>query len=75
MRSLFQNFRNDESGATLIEYGVALLVAIIVGGTALVQLGGQTSDSMFTACDGLQPTNTGAITVTWDDSSTLGCDP
>lgn len=72
MRSLFQNFRNDESGATLIEYGVALLVAIIVGGTALVQLGGETADTMETACDGLRP-DTGSITVTWDTSSGLDC--
>ena len=26
MRSLFQKFRKDESGATLVEYGVALIL-------------------------------------------------
>ena len=42
MRSIFQKFRSDESGATLVEYGVALIVAIIVGGTALTTLGNET---------------------------------
>lgn len=67
-----QKFFRDEDGATLIEYGVALLVAIIVGGTGLVRLGGETADTMYTACDGLRPT-TGSITVTWDTSSGLDC--
>ena len=49
MRSLFQKFKRDESGATLVEYGVALIVAVVVGGLALTQLGGQTTDSMTTA--------------------------
>ena len=38
MRTLIANFRKDESGATLVEYGVALLIAIIVGGTGLITL-------------------------------------
>ena len=46
MRKLFQNFRKSESGATLVEYGVALLVAIIVGGGALVTLGGEVNENM-----------------------------
>lgn len=73
MRNLFQNFRKSESGATLVEYGVALLVAILVGGVALVNIGGQTSDSVETACSGLQPTATGNIAVTWNNDSGLDC--
>lgn len=49
MRSLFDEFLRREFGATLVEYGVALLVAIIIGATALVNLGGQTSDNFTTA--------------------------
>jgi Flp pilus assembly pilin Flp len=49
MRKLFQNFRSDESGATLVEYGVALLVAIVVGGIALTSLAESTTVSMETA--------------------------
>ena len=53
MRSIFQKFKFDESGATLVEYGVALVVAIIVGGTALSVLATETSLNMTEAEDGL----------------------
>ena len=46
MRDFLMKFRKDESGATLVEYGVALIVAIIVGGTALSTLAGETSLNM-----------------------------
>jgi len=39
-------FRNDESGATLIEYGVAVILAIIVGGGFLTVLANQTDHTM-----------------------------
>ena len=42
-------FVTCESGATLVEYGVALLVAIVVAGVALTQLAGEIDDSMSTA--------------------------
>jgi Flp pilus assembly pilin Flp len=35
---LISKFRRDEDGAALVEYGVALLVVILVGTTALVTL-------------------------------------
>ena len=38
MKKFVDQFVTSESGATLVEYGVALLVAIIVGGTALTTL-------------------------------------
>ena len=46
MRNFFKNFRKSESGATLVEYGVALILAIIVGGTTLVTLADETSENM-----------------------------
>lgn len=46
MRNFFKNFRKSESGATLVEYGVALILAIIVGGTALSTLARETSSNM-----------------------------
>ena len=49
MRNFFKNFRKSESGATLVEYGVALIVAIIVGGTALSILADETEANMNTA--------------------------
>lgn len=42
-------FFDDESGATLVEYGVALIVAVVVGGLALTQLANQTTSNMNTA--------------------------
>lgn len=50
MRDLFIKIRKSESGATLVEYGVALILAIIVGGAALVQLGGDVTEVMGNAC-------------------------
>jgi Flp pilus assembly pilin Flp len=53
MRKLFQNFRKSESGATLVEYGVALILAIILGGGALSVLAEGTGANMDVACDSL----------------------
>jgi Flp pilus assembly pilin Flp len=64
MRKFFQNFRKSESGATLVEYGVALLVAIVVGGIALTNLAGSTTISMNTA---------GSVLPDSTDCGTLGC--
>jgi len=50
MRNLFLKFRKSEDGATLVEYGVALILAIIVGGTALVSLAGDTTTQMNRGC-------------------------
>ena len=49
MRNLFKNFKS-ESGATLVEYGVALILAIVVGGTALISLAGETGENMTETC-------------------------
>lgn len=43
MRELFKIFRKDEDGATLAEYGIALIVGIVLGGGALVTLAGDIS--------------------------------
>ncbi len=50
MRNLFKNFRKSESGATLVEYGVALIVAILVGGTFVTALAKGTAANMDGAC-------------------------
>lgn len=62
MRDLFMKFRKSEDGATLIEYGVALIVAIIVGGVALVNLA-QGTDEAMTEAETVLP-NAG-IAVDW----------
>ena len=53
MRDLFINFRKSESGATLVEYGVALLLAIVLGGGALVALANKTGANMEAGCAAL----------------------
>ena len=40
-------FWNEETGSTLVEYGVALIVAIVIGGTGL----GALATSTVTAID------------------------
>lgn len=51
MRNLFIKFRKTEEGATLVEYGVALILAIIVGGVALTNLAQDTDAQMDRACN------------------------
>ena len=46
----FFSFITSESGAILVEYGVALLVAISLGGVGLITLGNQVEANMMAAC-------------------------
>ena len=39
MRDLFVKFRKEESGASLVEYAVALIVVTIIGGAGVIALG------------------------------------
>ena len=43
---MFSKFLKEESGATLVEYGVALVLAVVVGGVALTSLAGDVSAQM-----------------------------
>ncbi len=45
VRKICIMLRRDEKGATLVEYGIALFVAIVVGGTILVGLANTTSSN------------------------------
>ncbi len=42
MKNIIANFIREEDGAALVEYGIALLVVILVGTGALVALSGNT---------------------------------
>lgn len=42
-------FRRDDEGVTLVEYGVAVALAVFVGTGALVTLGGSVETSMGNA--------------------------
>jgi len=43
-------FLRDCSGATLVEYGLAMTLAVTVGGLALISLANQTDANFRTAC-------------------------
>lgn len=44
-----KRFRKEEDGAALVEYGVTLLVVILVGATAIVTIGKSTGSLFGTA--------------------------
>lgn len=46
LTSLFARFSRDEKGVTLVEYGIALILAIAVGTLALTNLGAEVSGQM-----------------------------
>jgi len=49
LQTLFTRLRQDERGATLVEYGIALFVAITVGGALLTGLAGTTQTNFIDA--------------------------
>jgi len=51
---MLSKFLAGESGATLVEYGVALILAISAGGAAIVSLSSQTGSNMDSACQVMQ---------------------
>jgi pilus assembly protein Flp/PilA len=46
LRKFFLRLRDDERGVTLVEYGIALTLAVIVGTGALLTLGGAVTGEM-----------------------------
>lgn len=42
-------FRHCDDGATLVEYGIAIALAVTLGAGALTVLGGEIGDSMVAA--------------------------
>ena len=50
MRKLFQNFKKSESGASLVEYAVALIVVTIVGGAGVILIGQDSGTLATEAC-------------------------
>ena len=49
LKNLLARFRKDERGVTLVEYGVAVAVAVLVGVTGLSGLAENINDSATTA--------------------------
>ena len=46
MKNLMIRFARDEKGVTLVEYGIALILAVLVGGAALTALGGEVNTQL-----------------------------
>lgn len=46
---LYTSLRNDERGVTLVEYGIAIALAVALGTAALETLGDDISDAMSNA--------------------------
>lgn len=54
--SFLSRFRRDEDGATLVEYGIALSLAVAVGAGAMSQLGGDVKSNIDAAHDAMTTT-------------------
>ena len=54
IKNLIARFSKDEKGVTLVEYGVALVLAVGVGTVALTNLSGAVEDKMEAASSVLQ---------------------
>ena len=68
LKNLARRFRKDERGVTLVEYGIAVLLAVTLGAGALVTLAGGVGSAMAEAnssicdnanveCDAAAPAN------------------
>ena len=58
MSNSFQNnsqeFLSDDSGATLVEYGIAIVLAVLVGVAGLTGLAGEVSSNVTDATTTMQ---------------------
>lgn len=54
MIKLIQNFRDSESGAAMVEYAIALLVAAGIGVATFTTMGTQAGINATAACTALQ---------------------
>lgn len=55
-----KRFLNKEDGASMVEYGVALLVVTAIGITAMSTLGDEVAEKVGSACDTLQGDSNGS---------------
>ena len=52
-----RSFRSNDEGVTLVEYGVALLVAVTLGSATLLALAGDIGGQMDRACTAMNAAN------------------
>ncbi len=53
---IFAKLRRDTSGATLVEYGIALVLAVIVGTAGLITLAGTINGNLEEASASMEVT-------------------
>ena len=53
-----RSFRRDEEGVTLVEYGIALVLAVVVGTSTLSLLAQDVEGQMDAACNVMNSTGT-----------------
>lgn len=56
-----QTFRRDESGATMVEYGVALLIVFTIGLVVVTTLGGEVNSIFNSVITAFTGTTAGAV--------------
>ncbi|QUJ76708.1 Flp family type IVb pilin [Sulfitobacter albidus] len=54
LKNAFARLRRDEEGATLVEYGIALGLAVTLGAGALLTLSGDVGETMGKASGALE---------------------
>lgn len=63
IKNLLVRFRDSDEGATLVEYGIALGIAVTVGAGALLTLGGDVNSKFSSAQTALnEPAEGGGTT-------------
>ena len=55
IKNLVKRLARDERGATLVEYGVAVVLAVVVGTGALIALAGEVNNNMTAADNAMSP--------------------
>ena len=63
LKNLVSRFARDERGATLVEYGVAVVLAVIVGTGGLIALSAQVNSNMADADTAMAPAGTSISTT------------
>lgn len=56
LKGLFGRFARSESGATLVEYGIAVVLAVIVGTGGLILMAQQVDENMGASQAAMVPT-------------------
>ncbi|MBC7143315.1 MAG: hypothetical protein H5U18_14360 [Rhodobacteraceae bacterium] len=52
-----RSFRHNDEGVTLVEYGVALVLAVTVGTGVLIAMAGDINAQMDAACNAMNSAN------------------